>query len=61
MISTWINLLKLLPLGLEFHEEFMEGKVGMTTDSVPTEALLGKISGRTASKYLEIRTYGQKG
>ena len=41
---TWINLLKFLPLRLEFHEEFMHGEVRVTTDPVPAEALLGKIS-----------------
>ena len=49
LFSTWINLLKFFPLGLEFHEEFMYWEVGMATDPVPTEALLGKISGRPAS------------
>ena len=49
MVSTWINLLKLLPLRLEFHKQFMNGEVRMTTDPVPTEALLGKISWRPAS------------
>ena len=49
MVSTWMNLPKLLPLRLEFHKQFMNGEVRMTTDPVPTEALLGKISGRPAS------------
>ena len=41
---TWINLLKFLPLRLEFHKQFMNWEVRMPTDPVPTETLLGKIS-----------------
>ena len=42
-------MFELLPVGFELHEEFVYWQVGMATDSVPAETLLGEIPRRPTS------------